>query len=102
MSHFAEIENGIVVNVIVAEEDFIKQLPGKWVQTSYNTVGGVHYGPDGKPDNGVPLRKNYAGIGYIYDEELDAFYQPQPGPDYYLDKESCTWKLKDKAIEETK
>lgn len=91
MAHYAEVVDGIVVNVIVAEEDFIKTLPGKWVQTSYNTREGIHYGPDGQPDGGIPLRKNYAGIGCVYDEVLDAFYLPSPGPDYILDTKRCIW-----------
>lgn len=91
MSHYAEVVDGIVVNVIVAEEDFIKTLPGKWVQTSYNTRGGIHYGINGEPDGGIPLRKNFASIGYIYNETLDAFYPPSPGKDYRLDTKTCTW-----------
>lgn len=71
MSHFAKVVDGKVVQVIVAGQDFfstfIDTTPGEWIQTSYNTRCNVHYGEDGLPDNGVPLRGNYAGIGYIYD-----------------------------------
>lgn len=85
MAHWARIENDIVTNVWVAEEDFIKHLEGEWIQTSYNTKGGVH------ELGGTPLRKNYAGIGFIYDRVRDAFYEPQPFPSWTLDEESCIW-----------
>ena len=91
MSHFAKVENGIVTDVIVAEQDFIDTLDGTWVQTSYNTHGGVHYGQDGQPDGGVPLRKNYAGIGMIYDADRDAFYIEQPYPSWSLNETTCLW-----------
>lgn len=84
MSHFAKIENGLVVDVIVAEQDFIDTLEGKWVQTSYNTFGNKH------PEN-RPLRGNYAGIGYIYDEGNDVFYSQQPYPSWVLNKDSWLW-----------
>jgi len=87
MSHFAQVENGIVTQVIVAEQDVIDSgLFGTgWVQTSYNTSGGVHL------QGGTPLRKNYAGIGYIYDSTRDAFYPPQPFPSWTLNEETCLW-----------
>ena len=93
MSHFAKVENGVVTQVIVAEQDVIDSgLFGTgWVQTSYNTHGGVHYGQDGQPDGGVALRKNYAGIGYSYDEQLDAFIPPQPYPSWVLNGDTCLW-----------
>ena len=76
MSHFAEVENGIVKRVIVAEQDFIDSGavgdPKNWVETSYNTQAGVH------KLGGTPLRKNYAGIGYTYGKDLDAFIPPKP------------------------
>jgi hypothetical protein len=82
MSHYAKVVDGKVTQVIVAEADFFKSFvdssPGAWIQTSYNTRGGVHYGQDGKPDGGVALRANYAGIGYIYDSVNDVFYTPRP------------------------
>ena len=88
MSHFAKVENGIVTQVIVAEEDFIQTGalgdPAGWVQTSYNTRGGEH--PEGRP-----LRKNYAGIGYTYDSERDAFIPPQPYPSWTLVEDTCLW-----------
>ena len=81
MSHFARInENNVVVEVIVAEQDFINSGavgdPTKWIQTSYNARDGVHYGPDGEPDGGVALRYTYAGIGYTYDPVNDVFAAP--------------------------
>jgi hypothetical protein len=60
MAHFAKVENGKVIQVIVAEQDFIDTQDGQWVQTSYNTHGNKH-------PNNKPLRGNYAGIGYTYD-----------------------------------
>ena len=92
MSHFAKIEDCIVTQVIVAEQDFIDQYcEGMWIQTSYNTRGGVHYGQDGKPDGGVALRKNYAGVGYMYDVSRDAFYDQKPYPSWILNEDSCLW-----------
>jgi hypothetical protein len=95
MSHFAKVVTGRVVQVIVAEPDFfdtfVDSSPGKWVQTSYNTRGNVHYGPDGKPDGGAPMRGNYAGIGYVYDAVNDVFYSPQPGPEWTLNQTTWLW-----------
>ena len=91
MSHFAKIEDGIATTVIVAEQDFIDTLEGTWVQTSYNTSGGIHYGQDGEPDGGVALRKNYAGIGHIYDSSKDAFYIQKPHNSWTLDDDTCYW-----------
>lgn len=94
MSHFAKVEDGIVTEVLVIEQDVIDTGlfgdPALFVQTSYNTRGGVHYGPDGKPD-GPGLRKNYAGIGYAYDTLLDAFIPPKPFPSWLLDTQTCLW-----------
>ena len=92
MAHFAKIENNIVTTVIVAEQDFIDEhCEGTWVQTSYNTFGGVHYGQDGNPDGGTALRKNYAGIGFTYDAGRDAFYEAKPYPSWTLNEDSCIW-----------
>ena len=95
MSHFAKVENGIVTQVIVAEPEFIATGalgdPANWIQTSYNTRGGVHYGQDGEPDEGVPLRKNYAGIGFLYDPIRDAFIPPKPFASWVLDEAPCRW-----------
>jgi len=87
MSHFAKVENGIVTQVIVAEQDVIDSgLFGTgWVQTSYNTHGGVHL------NNGTPLRKNYAGIGFTYDLGRNAFIAPQPFASWTLDETTCLW-----------
>jgi hypothetical protein len=87
MSHFAKVENGIVTQVIVAEQDVIDSgLFGTgWVQTSYNTQGGVHL------NGGTPLRKNYAGIGYTYDSGRDAFIPPQPYASWTLNEATCLW-----------
>ena len=88
MAHFAKVLNGIVTQVIVAEPEFfdtfVDTSPGEWVQTSYNTHGGQH-------QEGRPLRKNFAGIGFTYDRERDAFIPPKPEGDYALDEETCLW-----------
>ena len=89
MAHYAKIENNIVTKVIVAEAEFfdtfVDDSPGEWLQTSYNTHGGVH-------SNGeTPLRKNYAGVGYTYDSDRDAFYAPQPYPSWTLVEDTCLW-----------
>jgi len=95
MAHFAKVNNGIVEQVIVAEpeffETFIDSSPGQWIQTSYNTRGGVHYDQDGNPDDGTALRKNYAGIGYTYDAGKDAFIPPQPYASWTLNDDTCLW-----------
>ena len=95
MAHFAKVVDGIVTKVIVAEPEFfdtfIDDSPGQWVQTSYNTHGGVHYGQDGEPDGGVALRKNYAGVGFIYDSSRDAFYTIQPYESWSLNEDTCLW-----------
>ena len=96
MAHFAEIdENGIVLRVLVVDnaqesngQDFLANtlgLGGTWVKTSYNTVGGVHN------NGGTPLRKNYAGIGYTYDSDRDAFIPPKPFASWTLNEDSCLW-----------
>ena len=86
MSHFAKInENNIVTQVIIAEQDFINIIEGEWIQTSYNTYGGKHL------LGGTPLRYNYAGIGYIYNREYDAFHAPQPYNSWILNKETFIW-----------
>lgn len=93
MSYFAKVENGIVVEVIAAEQEVIDSgLFGTgWLQTSYNTHGGVHYGQDGQPDGGIALRANYAGIGYTYDEVNDVFYAPQPYPSWTISAPTWVW-----------
>lgn len=89
MAHFAKVNNGIVEKVIVAEAEFfntfVDDSAGTWIQTSYNTYGGVH------KLGGIPLRKNFAGVGYIYDSTRDAFYAPQPYPSWTLDEDTCLW-----------
>lgn len=96
MAHFAQIDNNnTVVQVIVADQDFINTGavgdPAKWIQTSYNTRAGVHYGQNGEPDGGQALRKNYAGIGYSYDAGMDAFVPPKPFASWQLDTETALW-----------
>lgn len=94
MSHFARVIDGLVTEVLVIEQDVINTGlfgdPSLWLQTSYNTRGGVHYGPDGQPD-GPGFRKNYAGVGFAYDALLDAFIPPKPYPSWLLDTQTCLW-----------
>lgn len=89
MSHYAKVNNGIVEQVIVTEPEFfntfVDSSPGQWLQTSYNTHGGVH------TLGGVPLRKNYAGIGYTYDTVRDAFIAPKPYLSWTLNEGTCQW-----------
>jgi hypothetical protein len=95
MAHFARINaQGLVSTVIVAEQDYIDSLDNadSWVQTSYNTRGGKHYNPEtGEEDSGTPLRKNYAGIGFKYDIDRDAFIPPQPYASWTLNETTCLW-----------
>ena len=96
MAHYAFLdENNIVTEVIVGKdegEDGIdwEQHYGNFrgqvcKRTSYNTLGGQHI------SGGTPYRKNYAGIGYSYDETLDAFIPPSPFPSFVLNEETCLW-----------
>jgi len=95
MGHYAKVLDEKVVNVIVAEADFfdtfVDSSPGTWLQTSYNTRGNIHYGPNGEPDGGIALRGNYAGIGYIYNFANDVFYPPQPYPSWTLNEATWLW-----------
>lgn len=88
MSHFAKVIDGIVIEVLVIDQEVIDSGvfgdPSMWIQTSYNTHGGQH-------PNGKPLRKNYAGIGYSYDAERDAFIPPKPFASWLLNEETCLW-----------
>ena len=98
MGHFAKVSNGIVTRVIVAEanffNNFVDDSPGQWIQTSYNTRGGVHYKPntnEPSEDQSKALRKNYAGIGYTYDATRDAFIPPRPFNSWTLNEDTCLW-----------
>tara|TARA_R110002126_G_scaffold244343_1_gene387665 strand:- start:112 stop:471 length:360 start_codon:yes stop_codon:yes gene_type:complete len=92
MTHFAQIEDGVVTNVIVAEQDFIdNHTTGVWVQTSYNTRGGKHYAPNSNTeDDGTALLKNYAGIGFAYVDGV-GFHAPQPYLSWTLDSDTFFW-----------
>lgn len=90
MSHFAQIdENNIVTRVLVIEQDVVDTglfgNPKSFVQTSYNTRAGIHV------LGGTPLRKNYAGIGYTYDKNRDAFIPPKPYDSWVLNEDTCLW-----------
>ena len=106
MSYFANVPTlidgkGIVDDVITAEQNFIDSGAvgdaSLWWQTSYNTHGNVHYGENGQPDGGVPLRANYAGIGYTLDTTVvqngvvGVFYTPQPYPSWTLNTQTYLW-----------
>jgi len=104
MGHYAKIVNGKVVKIIVAKQDFISNYndgepeltkhPSSWIKTSYNTRGGIHYQPNTNvpsEDQSKSLRKNYAGIGYAYDEVRDAFIPPQPFDSWTLNEDTCLW-----------
>ena len=89
MAHYAKVKDGVVVQVIVAEpeffETFVDTSPGEWIQTSYNTHGGVH------SFGGTPLRKNFAFIGCTYDRVRDAFIPKKPYQSWVLNEETCLW-----------
>jgi len=95
-AHFASINsNNIVTQVLVVSDndaprgqDFLAKdlgLGGTWIQTSYNSRGGTH------ATGGTPLRKNYAGVGYTYDSNRDAFIPPQPYSSWVLNENTCLW-----------
>jgi hypothetical protein len=105
MAHYATLNyNNIVINVVVGrDENDIADGVGSWEtyyapegftvkQTSYNTSGGIHY-TDGEPseDQSKALRYNYAGIGFTYDADRDAFIPPQPYASWVLDEDTCLW-----------
>lgn len=95
MAHFAKVINNRVVQVLVAEQDVIDSGiygdPGNFIQTSYNTIGNVHYGPDGQPDGGIALRGNYASEGDVYDAINDVFYGKKPYPSWILNEYTWLW-----------
>ena len=98
MAHFAKVIGGVVQEIIVADQEFINSgyagEPTQWVQTSYNTRGGKHYEPDSdteSADQTKALRKNFAGVGDIYDYNRDAFYKPQPYSSWVLNETTCIW-----------
>lgn len=98
MSHYAKVDSGIVIKVIKANEDFfdtfVDDSPGEWIQTSYNTKGGVHYQPNSNTpseDQSKALRKNFASIGGTYDPVRDAFYSPKKFNSWVLDESTCIW-----------
>jgi hypothetical protein len=96
MAHFAEInKDNVVIRVLVVPNEHENNgqnylaneinLGGTWLKTSYNTYGGVH------TLSGTPLRKNYAGIGFTYDKDRDAFIPPKPYDSWLLDEDTCLW-----------
>jgi hypothetical protein len=103
MAYFAKVPTitdgkGIVEEVIRADQEFIDSGlvgdPFQWIQTSYNTRGGVYYLPDSNtpdPDQSKALRANYAGIGYTYDSVNDVFYAPQQFPSWTIGPPTWIW-----------
>ena len=98
MSHYAKVDSGIVIKVIKADADFfntfVDDSPGEWIQTSYNTRGGVYYQPNSNTpsDNqSKALRKNFAGVGGTYDPVRDAFYAPKKFNSWILNESTCLW-----------
>jgi hypothetical protein len=98
MSHFAKVLDGKVIQVIVADQEFFNTFvdtsPGTWLQTSYNTRGGIYYIPNTDtpdPDQSKALRANYAGMGYTYDSVNDVFYAPQPYPSWTISAPTWLW-----------
>ena len=87
MAHYAKVKDGKVIKVIVAEQEFVDNLveeeAGTWVQTSYNTFGGIH------KLGGTPLRKNFAGVGYHYDGT--GFYAPKPFNSWTFNNTTYLW-----------
>ena len=98
MSHFAKVVDGVVQEVIVAEQDYINTLEDKdlWVQTSYNTMMGKRWKPNllgvEEDTSRPPFRGNYAFIGGTYDSVNDVFYHPKPYPSWVMDTSSWSWK----------
>ena len=98
MGHFVKVNNGLVEQGIVADQSFfdtfVDTSPGTWIQTSYNTRGGIYYTPNtntADPDQSKALRANYAGIGYTYDSVNGVFYAPQPFPSWTISAPTWTW-----------
>jgi hypothetical protein len=102
MAHFAKLdENNIVVFVTVGrqeddgkETELTERTGDVYKQTSYNTRGGVYYNPEtNEPaeDQSKAFRKNYAGLGYNYDAQRDAFIPPKPFESWILNEETCLW-----------
>lgn len=102
MAHFAKLdENNIVTFVTVGRQEddgqeaaLTARTGDVYKQTSYNTRGGVHYDPEtGEPsaDQSKALRKNFAGIGYTYDADRDAFIPPKPFASWVLNEDQCLW-----------
>jgi hypothetical protein len=89
MAHYAKVNAGIVEKIIVAEQDFIDSYidneAGKWIQTSYNTIGNKHR------LGGTPFRKNYAQVGGSYDKERNAFIPIKPFNSWILNETTCRW-----------
>lgn len=99
MAHFAKLDsNNVVIFVTVGrdedrEDELFARTGDVYKQTSYNTRGGVHYQSDGTPsaDQSKAFRKNYAGLGYTYDAQRDAFIPPRPFASWVLDEQTCQW-----------
>lgn len=98
MGHFAKVLSGKVIQVISADPEFfdtfVDTSPGDWIQTSYNTRGGVYYEPNSDvpaADQSKALRGNFAGIGFTYDRINDVFYPPQPYDSWTISGPKWQW-----------
>ena len=103
MGHMAKIEDGVVVYVVVSRDEdddqeaaLSERTGDTYRRTSYNTRGGVHYGPDGQPsaDQSKAYRFNFAGLGYTFDPDFGpdgAFIAPQPFPSWVLNPATALW-----------
>ena len=96
MSHFSKVVNGIVTDVIVADETFfetfIDTTPGEWIKTSFNTSGGKHYDPiTREEDGGEALRMNFGGIGCSYDAVRDVFIPIKVFESWTLNEDTILW-----------
>jgi hypothetical protein len=98
MAHFSKVRDGVVIETIISTAEELSKIvdtsPGAWIQTSYNTHGGVHYDPvTGQPsaDQSKALRGNFAGPGMLYDDVNDVFYKRQPYPSWTLNTTTWTW-----------
>lgn len=103
MAHWAQIdENNVVLNILVGDNNdptegyewLIENIGGTWLKTSYNTRGGIHHNSEtGEPseDQSKAFRKNYAQIGFTYNEEIDGFVPPKPAESWILNKDTGLW-----------
>lgn len=108
MAHYALVnKENVVLQVIVCDQDptnidvprkLAEDVQGRWLQTSYNTRGGIHYNQDGKPSGQPGFRGNYAGIDFTYSDELDAFIPPRPNVECTLNTTTYQWQISENYV----